>query len=305
MEITIDLELLAEVLNKQPGELSEALTKKEDDEIKPVEKSQAKKYIKEAFSEHVQTVKRELRDEGYGRGKKEALSNLEKSLAEKYGVDVMEAEKMIDKIVEEKTKVKADDPDKIKQSEVYINDIRAEIEKREKIESDFNEFKTNVDRHEQQNTVKSKIDLMLEENNFVLPEKPLRREKLKKALYREILDDSETKFEIDDQGIRVLNKDGKPKRNDNLKELNFKDYTLSVAKTYFDIAEGDGRNSPGNKNGDGSAGGSGAGGEEFQFPKIESREKGMQHLYSIKDIEEKKAFNEYLKELEKAGSFET
>ena len=303
MEINISVEVLAELLNKQPGEISEALTKKEDDKVVQIDRKDAEKFIKDAFSEHVKTVKSELRDEGYGRGKKEALTILEKSLSEKYGVDIDQAEKMIDKIIQEKSKVKADDPEKIKQSEVYINAIREEIEKREKIEGDFRAYQTDIEKREKLSSVKSRVSELLEENNFVLPENTVRRKKLLKAMYNEMLNDPETVFDLDGDEVKVLNKEGKPKRNDNLKELSFKEFALNVASTYFDVAQGDDRKSPGNKK-TGDEGGQGGGSKTFSFAKPASKESAMEHLHTIQDVEEKKAYLSYMRELEKSDSFD-
>lgn len=134
------LEFFAPLLGKGAGELSEAI--KKDDEGN-LDIDNAKQVILDAQKERLKSIEKEARDEGYGRAKREVLTEKERELADKFKIegDISSIEQLVEKAIENNKPDGAITPEAIRESDVYLSDIKALKEKNESLESEFESFK--------------------------------------------------------------------------------------------------------------------------------------------------------------------
>lgn len=280
MDINISLEFLAKLIGTKPGELSEAI-KKDDESLKP--QGEIEKHIQGVFSEKLKTVKKDARDEGHGRGKRESLSTTEADIAKKYGVEKAEIPTMIDAIIKATGKEQTITPEMIKQSDTYINDLKAEIDKRTTLETEFNTYKTDVDNSNKKRTVRTRVLSLLEDKQFALPKTEKVRNNLVDSYINELF--AGKKIDIKGDDIVVTDENGKPLRNDLMNEIGFDDYAVTVAGDYFEVSNGSGGKTPGATTPPGGGGGGGK-----KYPKVNSQEEFLAHYNSLETIEEKQEF---------------
>lgn len=286
MNIEVSLEFMAGLIGIKPGELSEAI--KNDEELKP--QAEIYEFVKSTYSSKLNDVRKEARDEGYGRGKRESLTGLEKTLAEKYGIEAAGIDKMISAIIKKSGKEQKITPELIKASETYVQDLKTEIDKRLAIERDFETFKTGVTAEEQKRTVKSEALKILEQNKFALPKSQKVKDRLLDTFVEEIM--SGRKIAIKDGEISVTDENGNPIRNDLQNVMTFNDVSVSLASEFFEIQNGDGRQSPGAQTPP-------SGGGAHKFPEIKSQEDFINHYRTISDLDEKRAFKQHYDQLVK------
>src|SRR5690625_5364768 len=125
MEIKISLESLAQVRGIPSGEITEAL-KSEDRELKP--QKEVNNYFVSAFKDKLKGAISESRDEGFGRGKRESLTEVEKCVESEFGVsskgDIRSQIKELHKAANE-NKI---NPDEIEKSEILTEKLSTAVE---------------------------------------------------------------------------------------------------------------------------------------------------------------------------------
>lgn len=244
-KVTLSLEFLASLLGKDAGSLADTLKnaegqQKSDDDIQD--------FVKSEITKKIDAAKKAGKDESYGRAKRETAEDIEKKIAEKLGVEKSDIESMVDTWIDtNQKKFKATKPEDIKNSDVYINDIKAEREKYKSLEDKFKADKANWEQEVvKDQAMRTGMDL-IREAGFILPEDSSRMKNQLKLFFSDLLSDPNITLKKDDDKIKVLDKDGNPIRNDLMDEVDFNTFITSKADTYFDKAAPGGKKSPGNK----------------------------------------------------------
>lgn len=238
------MEFVASVLGTEPGVLAESL-KSADGNLKP--EAEIQQSLKELFGKKLNDARKTGLDEGYGRGKKEGLSSEEKKIAQKFEIaEYQGIEGLIDAIVSKTSQHSKLNPDDVRKSEHYINDLKAKNEEIKKLKGDYENFKGQVEFEKISSKVNSAIKSIIEnpENKYVLPTNPTIRENLFNSMVANVWNGG-YKFEVGDKAIGVLDKEGQPVRDEMLTPVTFEDFVHGHAKGFFEIAQGDGRSGTG------------------------------------------------------------
>jgi hypothetical protein len=242
--VTLPLEFLQNLLGKTAGEITEAL--KDGEEFKSQEEIES--FIKESYDASILKAKSSTRKEGFDWGKKKFLADKEKELREKFGVEGVDLDEIIEHAVEDARKSSKLNPDDVKNSEVFINETKRLKTIIKEKEDEIASKEANFTRAEIMRVAKEQGLKFLNDKKFVMPDDDDIRDEHLSNLF-EKLENSETKLSIIDGKIVVLDANGRPKENDKgTAELSFEDYFSTRAKRYFPQAVADNRQSPGNKN---------------------------------------------------------
>ena len=248
------MEVLAETLNVSPEEMSSTL-KDEEGNLK----EDAKQVILAKYKDHVASIKSSAKDEGYGRGKKEALKGFESSLLEKYGLEDSNGLKGIDLVdsiidksfgekeqsykskIAELEKSKGFTEDDIKKSQSYI-ELESKVEgfeaeKQSAVEQAVNTLKRQMVEKEVFSGVVEKALTYLEELNPVLSEDPTRRKNQINDLYVSKL--SAYQYQKSENGeILILDKEtGNRVENELAHAMKLEDLFKSIATAQFDFKQ--------------------------------------------------------------------
>ena len=241
MEISNELlEFLAPLLGKSAGELSEAVEKDDEGKFKL---ESAKAVISELQKERLKSVESAARNEGHGRATREVLSAKEKELAEKYKVEGSTIEEIIQAAIENSSEGEELTPEKIRESEIYQQDLKALKSAKEEAESQFQEFKQTVEQRQVDHKLNDKLQSFLQGEGFVLP-KDERRKKALFDAYKARLKDGR-QFQFKDDQVAVLDKDGNPIKDDLHNVRSFDEVAGEFAGLFFDKQQSTGKESPG------------------------------------------------------------
>lgn len=299
----INVEFLQNLLRKSAGELSEAL-KNDKGEPKSIEEALnwLNDSLKVVVTEKIQTAKSDGKDEGYGRAKREVLTETEKALATKYDIDLSEVgsggiEALVESAIAKNNGRSDLDPETVRQTEVYKNDLKSIQQKYAGIKDEFDNYKTEIQQDQVKRVVEEKALSALDKNKFALPDDENIAGNWKKAYVNELM--SKYKWDVDADGNPIpKDKDGNPVRDDLHNSLDIEALSVKVAGQYFPKAKGDGRQSPG---GGTQPPGSGGGSGKFNLPPIKSHDDFYDKFDKIKDAEERTAFKEQYKTMVEAG----
>lgn len=279
-------EFLAVVLGTQPGAISQALIG-EDGNLKP--KPEIEAFLSPLVQQKLDAAKRDGKEEGKGWGTKESREQLENWIRDTYKIEPTgDIKSQIQALVTEQAKSSKLTEDDVKNSEVFLNEIKRfqdEIKNRDEAIQSLKE----TNRREKITAVLSQnAQRVLKENNFLIPEEAEVASNLQKlfiqSLWKEGID-----FRVDDNGAIVpTTAKGDPLKDNLHNPIGFDEYCKSVAKMFFPIREGSGKETPGNQ----TAPGAGAGKTIFNFT---SREQAMQAYNSETDSEKKAAILEAMR----------
>lgn len=286
MDIAPLSEFLAVVLGTQPGAIQQALIA-EDGNLKP--KSEIESFLSPLVQKKLDDAKRDGKEEGKGWGTKESRRELESWIKETYNVEPTgDIKNQIQSLVTEQTKSKKLSEDDVKNSEVFLNEIKKfqdEIKNRDQEIQNLQE----TNRREKITAVLTQnANRVLQENNFLIPEEKEVASNLQKlfiqSLWKEGID-----FRVDDNGAIVpTTAKGDPLKDNLHNPIGFDEYSKSVAKMFFPVREGSGKETPGNQ----TTPGGGSGTTNFNF---KSREEAMQRYNSETDGEKKAAILEAMR----------
>lgn len=290
--ITISLESLASVLGTSHESLSESL--KADGKMKP--DNEIVETIKGFASNHFKKIKSDNHNEGFNRAKKEVLSSKEKELKAKFELsdDFENFDGLIEAIVSKQSAKNKMNPEDVRNSEHYKNDIKSWTDKYSKIKSEYEQFKNNVQTEKTNSIVSSRVKSILEnvENKYVLPENETIRSNHFKSFMGLILGDN-VKFGVNEStgAIDVMDKDGNLLRDDMQQTLDFDGYIQRHAKGFYQVAQGDQRKGTGNQTQGGTAG---SGNHNFN---ITSSEDYMRQYTAEKDAKVREAMKAHYENL--------
>ncbi len=239
MKIEISVEFLASLLGKEVGSLKETFEK---------EGANHEELFKSDFVAKIAQVKRESRDETFGRAKREVAEQYEKDLAEKLGTKVGKIDEMITEYqqIVKSSIDKDDDPVKIRNSKVYLEDLKAEKLKAQELENTYKTQLSTFEREKVETVVREKALEIIGKKNYVLPVSEAARANQINLLVKEIMNENQFKV-LDGKKIQILDKEGNAVRDELLNEMDFDNYFTGKANTYFDVSDQDGRKAPENK----------------------------------------------------------
>lgn len=296
---------LGRTLNKSAEEVAELL-KEKSDETDTLEPTVLDELLKlDATRVGSFTAKnQEFFDNGFKKAQKEALSNFEKGLKEKYNVtEDKQGAELIDAIVMAKVKANGGelDDEKIKKSAIYLQTVdRLNKEKADAIAAETDKFKnleSSITKKEISSTVRKAARTHLETLGIILPEGKTADGKSKADIQIDrFLNELEAnhEFEIKDNKILIL-KEGKLKEDAHGNMIEFNKFLTESASMNWDFKEGEKRKGAGNNN-EGDNGG-GAGEKKYSGPPIVNSDQYMAAIKDAKTPEEKqeitKVWNEH------------
>lgn len=236
--ISVSVEFLASVLGTEAG----VLTGKLGDDQKKNED-----FLKTEITAKLDKAKRAGKDESFGRAKRETAEEIEKKVAEKFGVDLGTIDEMIERYVENNKKTFKANPNDIRSSDIYVEDLKAERKRIQELEDSYKTKLANVERERVRDVIEQRAAQLLADGGYILPEDKEKRERQTKMLLREALDgDAQFKL-LDGKKIQLVDKEGNVMRNDLLDELDFDSYFNKLASSTFDVSKDPGKETPGNK----------------------------------------------------------
>lgn len=252
----IFLGFLAQTLNKPAEEIAELLYQKgEDGKLSDELVENAAELLAGLDAERVKTLratadnKKALEDQ-YKRGKKEALTDLEKALRSRYN---LESDKTGEDLVSEivAREAKSDLPDeKVKRHPLYLQLEKARAEEvkaiKEQYEAKQAELESGYRRKFTLSDVKSRALQELEKMNPVLPENPTVATKLKTVFANEF---EQFDFEKQENGAYLILNGEKRLEDAHGNPVGFDKLVKDTAAQFFTFKEQGEKGSAGNKNG--------------------------------------------------------
>lgn len=255
--------LLTKTLNKTEDELTALIYEKQGEEtkIKPnaidlvlAEEEKRIQRIKNSVQPPVERLKGE-----YSKGRKEAFEDLEKQFREKYGYDA-DARGLelisgyIDSLQKSGKKTKDLSDDEIKIHPAYLSaekkwqeELKNSLDKKE---TEFNQFRTGIEREKKMEVVRRDIRKTLEsiKPEPVFPADALIRNNQIELFLNQF---SGYDYEIAEDGNHVIIKDGK-RFEDSLGNIRkFNDIVTDTARKFFEFKKQDSRDGAGNGQGNG------------------------------------------------------
>lgn len=289
--ITISVESLARVLGTQPGAISEAL-KSEGDEPKP--QSEIDNYLVTAFQKKIDQAVRDGKDEGFGRGKRESLSEIEKWVSEKFEIaPTGDIKSQIQQLSEKLAKKPEVNPEEIEKSEIFQTKLSSAVDAvKAKFEEKENEFRQKEEawrRQRIERIVSKQAENLLKQNNFVIPEDEKIANNLKSLFVRSLMSDEyDFKLSENEDDFQLTDKNGNPLKDELHNVIGFADIGLEKAREFFTVRSGDGRDVSGNRTQ------TPTGVDAYKFEDMES---AMKAYYAEKDPEKQTQIREAMKSI--------
>ncbi len=280
-KVTISLEFLASVLGTDAGSI-------------PQEEAQIEGFLKGEIKKKIDNAHRTGKDEAFGRAKRETAEAFEKSLSEKLGVDKADVDTMIDSYVEKNKKSFKADPKDIRNSDVYIEDMKAERAKVAEAEAKANEFKSSIEKERVSEKIRSKAIELMSKGGYVLPTDETKRNNQIDLFVSNILNSNKFKS-LDNKKIQILDAEGNVVRNELMDEVDFESFLTSKADSYFEVSKADRRKAPENGGASPGAGGNVA------IPAFKTQDEYANLLYTTKDPAVREAMAKKFDTMLKAG----
>ena len=198
---------------------------------------------------------KQLRDEGYQRAQREIMTNFEKELKKKYGVNTEQhGIELINEIIS-KSSTATDKPlteDDVKRHPVYRQLLLDKDEEMGKIKSEaddvLNKYKSEIARERTMQEVRKRALTRLDSRNPVLSSDPNKAERQKNFLLHDIM---QYEYEVHQDGASnniIVLKDGKVLENKHGHPIKFENLVDEISDGYFDFRQAEPRSSGGNPN---------------------------------------------------------
>ena len=232
MEITLNTEQLAELLDKTADEVADAFKEGETGDN-----------FSNLLNERLKAVASDVRNEQYNRAKKEVLSEKEKQIAESYGLEPKKMDDLISEIVKAKESELTSKLDNTDQIATLEQKFQGSIEEKEnlinELQEKLSEQEKQFERSNLQREVAQRLPNLLKENNFVIPDgKP------GENVLRQITNELVNNARLTDQGIQVVDEEGNPLKQD-FKAVTFDNFAAKQAENWLLKAQSDGRKGTG------------------------------------------------------------
>lgn len=268
-----DLGVLGHILNKSHDEIKSALLNEEGQLIENLEQK-----IKEIHEENLtaQTnARKEIFDNGYKKAQKEVLEKKESELRQKFEVSGGNLDDIVQEIYDSGKKEANINPSDVKNSEVYLTDVKKFQTRIQELETALEGEKKQREMDKIRSVAYDRIPAALKEAKKVLPEDADMREyvdlimlQMERKGIRIALNDEGEPFPVNEEGNRI--------RNDRtLKDLTFQEVIESNA-FFLPTAQNSGGESPGNANPAG-----GRSGKSFDYSHVKSSEDYIKAVDSI------------------------
>lgn len=295
MDITISVEFLAGLIGYSPDDLSEAVKKENSDELKGPKEIES--LVSTALQTKFKTTRKSGFDEGHTRGKSESLTKLEKELAQEWDIPYEDGKTVKDLAqswLEKQSKPGSSKltPESVKAHEVYVNDMKTEIQKRTALETEFQNYKSEISQKETVSVIQKNAMALLKENNFALPEDETIQANQISGFITSLTKDKN--FVLEGEAVKsILDSNKNPVKDSLMNDVSFKDLVLQTGKGWFSVKNGDDRTSPGATTAPGSSAAS-----KFTVPVVKSSEEYFQTFGKLESLEQKQAFaKQYEKQL--------
>jgi len=256
------LGLLTKTLNKSDEELAGLLYQNGDDgeTLKEGAHEEALGLLEDKIAKIKDASavdEKKIRDEGYGRAKKEVMGHFEAELKEKYGVDSDSTggdlvEEIVSKFREDNSELT---PDKIKITQTY-RDREKELKKemrdalKEK-DTEIEGLKTGFEKQTVWSDISGRIRKKLHDKTPVMPKNQKAASNLEDLFINSF---REFDWQKDDNGQPIALRDGKRVEDSLGNEVPFDSLVEGRIQEYFDLPTQESKGSPGNEN-RGSTGG--------------------------------------------------
>lgn len=273
--MNISLEDLAVLLNKKPGDIPAALKEGTEADIK----SWVEGALSERIEASVSNAKSAARNEGYGRGKREALTEIERQLKDKYKVDGANVEEIMVAYGQSMQESSKANPEDVKTSPAYTEMESKYKDRIAALEKELNDERQSNSARELMRTAVPEIVSLLKDEGYPVPEDPKKQEAYIKLLFPSIQGENAKLTKNAAGELVVVGSDGKTVRDDvSMKDLTVKDHVLKslsgVLEKPATQKQGTGGQLP-----DGTGGS--ATGKQFDFSSIKSENDYLEALINL------------------------
>ena len=279
----ISLEFMADVLGTSQEQVAKAI--KDGEEFKPQEDIDT--YFKSALEDRVYAAKREVKEQQYSRGKKEALTAKERELREKFELKGSTFEEMFTEL-QDLGKVKPDlTPEDVRNTEIYKIDTEALREKMTTLQTEKDQVVKDYRTKEVNFKARQLGSSLLSKHKFVTPDWAVDDSMMTDLLYAKLnsggatiaINEAGELIVVDDKGNQLMDEK-------TVSPVTFEEHFVKAAGLIFKVAESDGRQSPRNHN-EGGQSGQAANEDNFSF---KDDIDFMTQLNAMRDPDKKKRF---------------
>ena len=275
---TIITGLLSKAYNQDTGKIAELL--KNGEELSEEQQTEILNKILELDTQRVENIKKsvstkEFIEQGYNKAKGEVLTKFEKDLKEKFGIESDKTgQDLVDFIVSEKAEKGGSGElteDAIKRSKVF-QDMESNLKKqvttvKTEYETKINEIQDGYKAEQTFSNVSQKALQIFNGLNPILPQNKTVADNQVKFFVNTLKD---FKFDVQDERIVVMDKDGKVIEDGHGNSRSFEDIVKETASGLFEFKANNGGSGSGNGGqGQGGSGSSYAGSVPKTFEELE------------------------------------
>lgn len=245
MEIEKIIGALGYALNKSHEEVSKTLLNEEGQLIENLEQ-----IVKEIHDQNVHeqtSVRKEMFDNGYKKAQREVLERKENELRQRFEVDGATIDEIVEEIHNSGKREAKVNPSDVRNSEIYINDIKKLKTREEELEGEIQRLQKERELEKIRSVAFERIPSVLREAKKVIPEDANMKEYIDLILLQMerkginiVINDDGDPIPVDGEGNRLRNER-------TLKDLTFSEVIVSNA-FFIPTAENSGGQSPGNSN---------------------------------------------------------
>ena len=260
---TIITGLLSKAYNQDTGKIAELL--KNGVELSEEEQTEVLNQILEIDSARVENIKKgistkEFIEQGYNKAKGEVLSKFEQSLKDKFGI---ESNKTGSELIEDIVSAKAEKggsgeltEDNIKRSKVY-QDLQAKLNTdvettKSTLQKQIDDLQNGYKKEKTFSEIETKALSIFTGLNPILPQTKAVADNQIKNFVNSLKGFT---FDIQDDRIVVMDKDGKVVEDNHGNSRSFEDIVKETASSQFEFKANNGGSGAGNGNGSGSGSG--------------------------------------------------
>jgi hypothetical protein len=215
-------------------------------------KDDALSTILSKYSDHIASLKPDLekiKTDQYKKGQSESLSKYEKEIATKYGLRTdKRGIEFIDELVAQFKNDHADDPDKIRKHQIFLDEVERLNKEREDLESrfknDLDTYKKTVEKEKMFSSVSDHALAIFEGLKPILSEDPTRALNQKRIFLGEL---AGYDYAIRDGRVILLDKEGGDALDNLGNRLKFEDFVKDTASKYFDFKVSEDKSAPNHK----------------------------------------------------------
>lgn len=252
--------VLSKTLNVDDGKFAELIKNGESE----LSESEIISQLLKLDVDRVKAIKdetgKEKFQEGFKKSKKEVLEALETEMKEKFNIESSKTGlDLVNEIVEKTSKPNSEvTEDAIRRSKLFLDlesKLKSEIkELKTQHQNEVDTIKKSYEGEKILSSVNANAMKILNELNPILPSNATIAENQKKAFLNQFKDFG---FEIQDDRIVVLDKDGKVLQDEHGNTKTFDEIVKAKASNFFELAQNNGGSGSGNggQNGEGSSGG--------------------------------------------------